>query len=292
MTPAGQSPQAAPVPPTGGSRPPRPREPLRVQSIPVFAPVAIQLLNIVSQENVGLNKLATLIRVDPGFSVEVLRLANSPLFGARREITSILHAISMLGLNRLKSMAMTVAVRDFLAPARNAAMFAPCWRHALATAFVAGEIAGDGERDTSYTAGLIHNIGQLALIAARPADYDRMALAGQEEERELAGLEREWFGIDHTEMGLKLFEAWRLPRAFRPVFDSRAPDEGTGALVRAACAMARMMGFRAGGPDEAWDIAKLPAISLALPRTAEEVEAMVAMVATKINTLECNLVMV
>ena len=266
-----------------------------VASVPVFAPVAIQLLNIVSQENVGLDKLAGLIRADPAMSVEVLRLANSPLFGARREITGILHALAMLGLNRIKAMVMTVAVRDFLSPARSASVFAPCWRHSLATAFVAEEIAshGGGDRDACYTAGLIHEVGQLALIAARPADYDAMVHAAGEGEATLPELEREWFGIDRHQLGLRLAKAWRLPPALCAIMDRGAPQSGIGTLVHIACDVASMMGFRVGCREEPWDPAKLtglpPEMSCRLPAVLDE---LVASVGTKINTVECSLVMV
>lgn len=268
---------------------------LNVTSVPVFAPVAIQLLNIVSQENVGLNKLAGLIRADPGMSLEVLRLANSPLFGARSEITGILHALAMLGLNRIKAMVMTVAVRDFLSPARNAAVFAPCWRHCLATAFLAEEIAayGSQNRDSCYTAGLMHEVGQLALIAARPADYDAMVRTCGQPDASLPEIERQWFGIDRYQLAARLADRWSLPPQFRAIVAGRTPQSGIGGLVHTACEMAAMMGFRVGAADETCDLASLPSLppemTARLPHVFDE---LVATIATKINTVECSLVMV
>ncbi len=269
-------------------------EPLNVGSVPVFAPVAVQLLSIVSQENVGLNRLAGLIRADPAISVEVLRLANSPLFGARSEITGILHALAMLGLNRIKAIVMTVAIRDFLSPARDAAVFAPCWRHCLATAFVAEEIAMHGfeDRDSCYTAGLLHEIGQLALIAARPAEYDAIVRIAHDEERELRDLEREWFGVDSGQLAADLAAAWNLPRELRALLSREARQGAIGKVVRAACVMAGMIGFRVGPGAETWDPGKLalpPAMAQKLPGVLDE---LVASTATKINAVECSLVMV
>jgi HD-like signal output (HDOD) protein len=268
---------------------------LNFDSIPAFAPLAIQLLNIASQENAGLNKLAGLIRADPAMSVEVLRLANSPLFGARSEITGILHALAMLGLSRIRAMVTTVAIRDFLSPARSAAVFASCWRHCLATAFVAEEIASHGaqDRDTCYTAGLIHGVGQLALIAARPADYDALARLGAERGTPLKDLEREWFGIDRDELAIRLAQRWNLPRQLRSILDRRAPQGAAGLLVHAACKMAGTMGFRLGVEDEALtaeeQAALPPAMAARLPGALDD---LVAHIATKINTVECSLVMI
>lgn len=263
---------------------------VNADSIPAFAPVAIQLMNVVSEENVGLNKLAGLIRADAGTSVEVLRLANSPLFGTRREITGILHALAMLGLSRVRSIVMTVAVRDFLAPARNSTLFAPCWRHSLACAFIAEEHAGNSpfDRDTAYTAGLLHELGRLALIAGEPAKYERMARA--EHPEDLEAREREWFGADCREVGLALLGEWRLPSALQPAVAApgAVPDpEGLGKLIHACSALADYIGFHvlpAGAPR-----GELPVLPDGRP---VDPEALVTAVATKINTLECHLVMV
>jgi HD-like signal output (HDOD) protein len=285
---AGPSPQSSPRPLADGPPPGCAQALVDVASVPAFAPVALRLLNIVSQENIGLNQLAGLIRADPGISVEVLRLANSPLFGARSEITGILHAIAMLGLNRIKSMVMTVAVRDFLAPARDSDVFAPCWRHCLATAFVAEEIAlhGSQDPDSSYTAGILHEIGQLALIAARPAQYDHIVRLSDEEGRDLAGLERQYFGIDRRALGVRLLERWKLPRHFQAIVEGSTP------LVHTACRIAAFLGFRVAGADEEFDPASLPALPPGMLQDSAALDELMAAVATKINTVECSLVMV
>lgn len=286
---AGQSPKV-PVLPYSGNR----AAPLSVSAIPSFSPLAIQLLGIVSQENVGLHELAGLVRADPGISVEVLRLANSPLFGARSEITGILHAVAMLGLKRIKSMVMTVAIRDLLSPVRQAEIFAPCWRHSLATAFVCEQLAAEGSQDPddSYTAGLLHELGQLGLIAARPTEYDRLVHRSLEEGRDLRELERACFGLDHREMGLRLVDAWKLPREFRSFIKCHGVTCRLGALVETGCRLANMLGFRVAGPEEEFDRTRLPGLPPGALTTPEDVEELLGSVAVKINTLECSLVMV
>ena len=295
---AGQT-QTVPVRPVlqpvrGAQLPAGARVAVNIAAIPAFAPVAIQLLSIVSQEYVGLEALASLIRADPAMTVEVLRLANSALFGARREITGILPAIAMLGLNRIKSMVMTVAIRDLLAPARHSRVFAPCWRHSLATAFLAEEIATQSslDRDNSYTAGLIHEVGQLGLLAARPADYDELVRTSDEEGRSLVELEREWFGTDHREVGVRLIDRWKLPGHFRTVLAHGAASGGAAALVHTACRLAEIMGFRVAGAAEEFDAAQLPGLPPDMLREPAELEELMASVATKINAVECSLAMV
>lgn len=261
-----------------------------VRSIPAFSPVAIQLMNISSQENVGLNQLASLIRADPGMSVEVLRLANSPLFGTRREISGILHALAMLGLSRVRSIVMTVAVRDFLSPARHSRIFAPCWRHSLTCAFVAEWFARelDLDADIAYTAALLHEIGRLGMIAYSPETYETVVRQVHDRQSDLLEAEREWFGADHREIGLRLLSRFQLPDVFRAAVGPR-PQNATGlaGLVHGACEMADHLGFRVLEDEPA------PANPPSLPGLERiDMEDLMTMVATKINTLECNLVMV
>src|SRR3979411_2520743 len=101
--------------------------------------------------------------MDAAFTADVLRLANSPLVGMRGEIKSVMQAVMMLGLERIKALATTLSLRAFLTTAGSSAALLASWRHNLATAIVCERLARilvlDG--DSCYTAGLVHDIGRL-----------------------------------------------------------------------------------------------------------------------------------
>src|SRR5258708_24709818 len=84
---------------------------------------------LTARDEVPLQLVREVLCTDAAFAAEVLRLANSPLIGMRGEITSILQAGAMLGFERIKSLAVTLALRAFMAP--GAPRHAPrrCWRH-------------------------------------------------------------------------------------------------------------------------------------------------------------------
>ena len=86
-------------------------------------------MRMVSTDEVVFRRVAELIRVDPAFSAEVLRVANSPLLGCRQEVRGILNALAILGLDRLKGLVMTVALRNFLSAALDVPVLLRCWRH-------------------------------------------------------------------------------------------------------------------------------------------------------------------
>src|SRR5262245_28977501 len=107
------------------SSPDRPNNPDRnqapgrgwaIRGLPSFAPVALPLPNLVSMEQANMRRISDLVSSDPGLAQDVIRLANSPLVGARYEIAGILHALAMLGLERMKGLVTTIALRNFLVP--------------------------------------------------------------------------------------------------------------------------------------------------------------------------------
>ena len=87
---------------------------LALKDLPPYRPVARKLMVLSAREDVPMSQVQTVLRTDAAFTAEVLRLANSPLFGGRREITSVLQAVMILGLERIKALATTLALRAFL----------------------------------------------------------------------------------------------------------------------------------------------------------------------------------
>ena len=88
----------------------RPQAPWALRLVPPFPAVAQRVLALVNNEDAGVRQVGELIKMDPSFSAELLRFANSALFGSRREVRDLRHAISMVGLDRRQIMATFVAV--------------------------------------------------------------------------------------------------------------------------------------------------------------------------------------
>jgi HD-like signal output (HDOD) protein len=103
--------------------------------------IAHRVLALVSHEDVDLQELGNLVKVDPSFSAEVLRFANSALFGVRQEVKSVSQAIILLGLDRVKTMATLVAVNRMVRSSVRIETLRKVWVHSLATAIIAEEAA-------------------------------------------------------------------------------------------------------------------------------------------------------
>ena len=89
---------------------------LGLQNLPPFLPVATKLMALLRQESTSLRDAADLLKSDAAMTAEVLRLANSPMAGLRFPTTSLLQALSMLGVNRISSLTTTLCVGRLLKP--------------------------------------------------------------------------------------------------------------------------------------------------------------------------------
>lgn len=272
-------------------------KPRALRDLPPFPPVAARLIRLVSEDEPCFGELADLIRSDAAFSAEMLRLANSPVCALRYEILDVPHAIAVLGLNRLNGLVMTVAMKDLLLLAGHHEALKRCWRHNLACALSAELLAEASwvDKGLGYTAGLLHDVGMLALAAVNPDPYTDLIKRDQYDVAEHRRRERELFEIDHCEAGRWLLEDWGLPAVFQQVaarhHDACREDdlEVTG-LVRKSCQVADMAGFTVCGKAPPWD-PEVPLGWLNEPariRFKEQFEDLPITVATKINTFDCD----
>jgi len=219
--------------------------------MPPFPQVAVKVLQLAADENVQFSKLGELISSDPAFASEVLTVVNSLLYAPRYPIKSILQAIEALGASHLQGLCLTVGVRAYLGKSLGHPTMRTLWRHNVACALIAQQIASAGttDRDIAFTGGVLHGIGLLALTIVRPKEYIHLLGTFVGTPAGMLERERAVFGIDHCELGKKLVEEWNLPEEFAPVmsaaYTSRPTDGpwGMPEIVGLSCRMADAAGF-------------------------------------------------
>ena len=142
--------------------------PIKLCNLPPFNAIASQVLALTTDPDLDLRQISKVIEGDPAFAADILFLANSSLFGFPSRMHSLRHAIALLGLDRIKALAVTLAMRGFLGK-RNP-LIHQCWQHSVACALVCEEISAifDFPADLAYTAGIMHDIGRLGLLKAYP----------------------------------------------------------------------------------------------------------------------------
>ncbi len=264
--------------------------------MPPFPQVALRVLQLASNENVQLGKLGELISSDPAFASEVLTIANSLLYAPRYPIKSILQAIEVLGATHLQGMCLTVGVRAYLGKSLGHPTMRMLWRHNLACAVIAQQIASAGfmDREIAYTAGVLHGIGLLGMAVVRPREF--IHLLGTHIGTAASLLEREQaiFGMDHCELGKKLIQDWQLPEDFALVMSGpHGPRRSDGhwdmpEIIGLSCRMADAVGF---APFSACHAASFEELAEELPPRERklfhtDVETLTFEVSKKISALE------
>jgi putative nucleotidyltransferase with HDIG domain len=248
---------------------------------------------MVSREAASFQRISALVRMDSAFSAEVLRIANSPLLGCRRRIDSIRHALTMLGMEKLKSLVMAVSLRDFLSSALQVPALRRVWRHSLACGCICEELAGAArlDKDSAYTAGLLHDVGRLALLASYPAEYARMLDVSDEYAFDVLECEEDLFDIDHCRAGEWLVRDWQFPEELVAVAGEhhRPPPDGRidlTSLVHFCCRLADACGFTVlASPAE--DLAPLlETIPRQLAARIGAVQEFTEKISGKVNALE------
>jgi len=221
-----------------------------LEKLPPFPVVALRALNVLAGTETSLRELCDVIRPDPVFSAEVLRLANSPLVAFSKEVTSVLQASMLLGFRRLRRLVITVGLRSYLdsAPAR---LLRSCWRHSVACAMIAERTArwNSVDRDFAYTAGVLHDVGRVVLATIGPELYSTLLTSLSDGPVEMLLREREAFGMDHCQAGSHLVTAWHLPEQFTEIVlhhhDPLAHTEDGSEVIRLSCRLANALGFAA-----------------------------------------------
>jgi HD-like signal output (HDOD) protein len=187
--------------------------PWALDDLPPFPWVAKRLMATVSKEDVDIHEIGKLIAVEPVFATRVLQLANSPLFALQRRVRTISHAIILLGLDRVKAITFTRALEDFVAPALKIKALRACWQNCLATALLSEKLARAARMDAdfAYLAGLVRDIGRLALLVKYPEPYSNLLAVSGEQHFDLLMMERELFDIDHCQAGTWLMQQLPFP---------------------------------------------------------------------------------
>ena len=187
---------------------------LHCRNLPSPPSVAMQIIALAQDPNATLGAAAQIISVDPALSARLLRVANSPLYATRRRIDTLTQAMAMLGLNATLSLALGFSLIHGLRGHNGTAELQErIWRRSVLAAMASrllGQQANLKRAESLMLAGLLQDIGRLALLQAMPEEYSALC-AGAGDNAALLAQERERFDADHTDVGAWLARRWNLP---------------------------------------------------------------------------------
>lgn len=179
--------------------------------------------NIISKINktltsdvTDLRELAREIENYPSFALKLLKVANSPFFGFPKKVSTIYHALLVIGLKGVRLLILNLFTTEILK--KNREIFLHSFRTSLCCRWLNEkfEFYLKGlELEEVSLAGLIHDFGKILLELTFETEYQKVRRKISEERKRCKDntiqLEKETFGIDHAELGSKLIEEWNFP---------------------------------------------------------------------------------
>ena len=245
----------------------------RLKKVPTLPRLLERILAALDDPEVDLSYLAELIEVDQALVSQLLRVANSAFYATEGATTRIDAALMKLGAAVTRSVILTTAVLD-----PRSVRLPGFWEHSLGCAVAAGALAKvtrAAEPEVMVAAGLMHDLGKVALFQAAPDAFSHCVERATAEERSLREIEREVLGADHAEIASWFLEGWNFPpRLAQPILHHHSPMRARvataeTAIVHVANTMVRAIGFGCGGDSripeisrEAWDLLGLDAARL------------------------------
>ncbi len=172
-----------------------------------------EILAVCQESEVSLSKLVTAVQYDPALSARVLKVANSPYYKRSQEIGSITQAVSLMGANQVKALALSLSLHEFTSRIGNSIDHREFWRHSLCVACTAEAIARrikSPQVEEAFVLGCLHDLGILVLDQLYPQEYAEVcrATAGQSD---IITAERSVLGTDHAVAGEMLTQMWSFP---------------------------------------------------------------------------------
>ncbi len=229
----------------------------RLEELPDLLPfpaVATKLMNVANSSSVSIRDMCRIIECDASLSMELLRIANSPIYGCGGQVRTIEQAAVLLGTRGLRDLAATTAAAGLFESTVNP-IVNDLWQHSLGCATVARMLArkvDDVDADEAFLAGLVHDVGKLVMVTLLEEHYDLVepSLAGQE----VCGEETSRYGMHHAELGGECSEDWGLPMeiadAVRFHHDPSAAEESVAMAQVISAANHLSKGWKLGVPGD------------------------------------------
>lgn len=241
---------------------PDPREVIRnINELPTLPSVVAKVNELVNSSNASAGDINDVISRDISLSSRVLKLVNSSFYGFPRRITSITHAVVILGFNTVRNLVLSSFV--FSAFKQRSARFdhSSFWTHSVGTAVGASTIAqaanlSQNQREDAFIAGLLHDVGKVVMCEFMSDSMDEVLSRVEQQNCLFLDAEHQTLDFDHSELGGCLLEEWNLPPSIvglvRHHHDLACDDETMRmcAIIQLADILARTLCFGNGGDQK------------------------------------------
>lgn len=188
----------------------------KTTDLPTIPAAAIKVMRETQSSSSSAASVAKIIVTDQALSARVLRLANSAFYGLSRRIVDLPEAVVVLGMKSVKNLALVAGTYPWMQRPVTGYCLGPeqMWRHAFGTAVASqliARVSGKASEDVAFTAGLLHDLGKVALSVWIENKMGAILLYAGREEISFDEAERRVLGYDHCQVGFHLATNWNLP---------------------------------------------------------------------------------
>ncbi|MCK9200907.1 MAG: HDOD domain-containing protein [Gallionella sp.] len=188
-----------------------------VEGLVTLSHVFVRINQLIDDPDSSMADVAKAVSQDPSFTVRLLRVANSSFYGLSSSIDTVDKAVSVIGTGRIRSLALSMSVASSFAGLPNDLVAMDnFWRHSLYCAVIARILArktGKCDPEAVFTAGLLHDIGELVIFNRLPeqAKEALLRVLDSVDDLPIFEAERQVLGFDHAQVGAELVRQWNLP---------------------------------------------------------------------------------
>jgi HD-like signal output (HDOD) protein len=189
----------------------------KVTDLPTLPAMHLEVMRLMQDERSSASGVAELLSNDPSMAAKVLRVANSVAYGSHERVSSVSQAVTRMGFRQTSEIVLTLTVLDLF---KDSALidYAKFWQHSVCVATATRILVKylsrwPREPAHTHTAGLLHDIGILALIRYGGDLYHSVISTAQDRHAALHEVEIEIMGVDHGEVGAIVLGRWRLPQS-------------------------------------------------------------------------------
>ncbi len=179
--------------------------------------IFIRINQLVEDPDSTSEDIVKVVSQDPSFTVRLLRVANSSFYGFSSTIETVSKAVSLIGTSQIRNLALSTSVsRTFAGLPNDLVSMDNFWLHSLYCALTARILAkrvSKSDPEALFTAGLLHDIGELVIFNRLPEQTKEALLLVLDSGDELPvyQAERQIMGFDHAQVGGELARQWHLP---------------------------------------------------------------------------------
>ena len=196
-----------------------------IKNIPTISVVASKLLDQLVDENISMNKISQLMKLDPAITAKVLKIVNSAYYGLRKEIDTLHMALVLPGINEVSKIVMSLSIFRAVGVTEGEKTELDrkkFWEHSAQTAYLSTFLCREFRipvHGEEFTSGLIHDIGKIILDQHYHQDFAMITDIMKKKGLSACDAESMILGATHSQIGAWLAKKWKFPRRLIDVIE-------------------------------------------------------------------------